>query len=33
MFNMFTALDDVLIEEGYVVFVPGLQIRWRANVL
>ena len=24
MFNMFTALDGVLLEEGYVVFVSGL---------
>ena len=31
MFNLFTALDGVLLEEGYVVFVSGLYIRWRAN--
>ena len=30
MFNLFTALDGVLLEEGYVVFVSGLHIRWRA---
>ena len=26
MFNLFTALDGVLLEEGYVVFVSGLYI-------